>query len=1115
MAIFPVNSFASLRDAIINAQNGDTISITTDLIVLEALLPVINKDLTFTSAGRNATISGADSRQVFRVTGGNVTFTNLTIANGTARGTAGTVGNPGGKGGNGLGGGLFIDGGSVTLINTTFENNRAIGGVGGNSTTGIGGTGGDGLGGAIYVNQGALRISNTAFSNNSAVAGRPGTGGTSPGQAGKSQAGAIYINAGNVLAEGNPRFSSNTANTGSNTFGPGKYEVVEPPQVQSINRANPDPTAQATVDFTVQFSQDVAGVDLSDFVVVKSGTITREGIISVTPINNRTYSVKVNTGTGNGTVRLDLKDNDSVRNSSTVPLGGSGLDNGNFPGQAYTVNRTPPAAQILRQGNAPKDTAATLVTYTVFFSEPVNGVDTSAQGGFKNFQVLTSGGLSGAQVVSVKPRTNTNNNTAYDVEVNTGSGNGEIVLRLIDDDSITSRVRGVPLNGNVDGPNYSIFKTPPSVASIERLANSPTGDASVRFRVSFTQDVAGVTRDDFVAAASGGLRGASVVSVTPVDARTYTVVLNTGSGDGSLGLNLADNDSIRNSLSVPLGGAGAGNGNFVGPAYSVIKSAPLVSAINLASPNPTASGTVDFTITFNQNVTGVTRDDFRPVGAGINGFSIQEVSGSGNTYKVVVNTGRGSGSLGLNLVDDDSIRNSIGAPLGGGGSGNGNFTGQTYTIKRTPPRVTAINRLESSPTNAATVNFTVSFNEAVSRVDPSDFTLVTQGLTGAGITAVTRVNDSFYSVAVSTGRGEGTVGLNLVDNDSIVNSLGLPLGGAGANNGNVVGEVYSIDRTAPIADLIDVVPDPRQDKVDAVTIRFSEAVKGFDLSDMQLTRGGRLVSLNQATLTSTDGITWTLGNLRKLTSPRGNYELLLVATGSSITDVAGNPLINNAGDRWTNLVTVEACDPGITLRGTKGANRLQGTDDSDVLIGRAGNDVLIGLDCRDRLDGGTGADRLNGGLGADILVGGAGADRFIYSGADQASAFENSLAANPDQIIKFRFSQGDKFQLDFDDNLNSSDRPRSLFNAGRVKGRTLEQAAKNAYRDKDQATENAQKLLANQAVFFNWRGGTYLSVNDRSQEFAANQDLLINVTGIQFKPGDTRNGNLNVSNYFD
>jgi hypothetical protein len=1115
MAIFPVNSFASLRDAINNAQNGDTIKFTVDLIVLEAALPAITKNLTFTSDGRNTTISGGNNLRVFRVTSGNVTFTNLTIANGTARGTAGTPGNPGGRGGNGLGGGLLIDGGSVTLINTNFENNRAIGGAGGNSTTGTGGNGGDGLGGAIYVNNGSLRISNTSFSNNSAIAGSRGTGGTSPGQPGKSQAGAIFINTGNVLAEGNPRFSGNFATNGPNTFGPGKYDVVNPPQVQSINRANPDPTAQATVEFTVQFNQDVAGVDASDFVISKTGNITGEGLIAVVPVSNSAYTVRVNAGSGNGSLRLDLKDNDSIRNSSTVPLGGSGLENGSFPGQAYTINRTPPTAEIRRKGNAAEETAANIVAYTVFFSEPVNGIDTSAQGGFKNFQLLTNGGISGAQVVSVKPRlTDASSNTAYDVEVNTGSGNGEIVLRLIDDDSITSRVRGVPLNGSVTGPNYSILKTPPTVASVERLGNSPTGNASANFRVTFTQDVAGVTKDDFVAAASGGIRGASVVSVTPVDAQTYTVVLNTGRGDGSLGLNVADNDSIRNRLNVPLGGTGNGNGNFVGPAYSVLKSAPLVSAINLASPNPTASGIVDFTVTFNQSVTGVTRDDFRPVGAGISGFSIREFSGSGNTYKVIVNTGTGSGSLGLNLVDNDSIRNNVGAPLGGSGAGNGNFAGQTYTIRKVPPRVAAINRVESSPTNAATVNFTVSFNENVSRVDPSDFNLVTQGVTGAGITSVTRINDSFYSVAVSTGRGEGIVGLNLVDNDSIINGFGLPLGGAGANNGSFVGEIYSIDRTSPSADLIDVVPDPRQDKVDAVTVRFSEAVKGFDLSDVQLTRSGRLVSLNNATLTSADGITWTLGNLRKLTNQRGDYELLVVATGSGITDAAGNPLISNVGDRWTNLVTVEACDPGITRRGTKGANRLQGTEDSDVLIGRAGNDVLTGLDCRDRLDGGAGADRLNGGLGADLLIGGAGADRFIYSGSDQASAFENSLVTSPDQIVKFRFSQSDKFQLDFDENLNSKDRPKGFFNAGRVKGRTLEQATKNAYGDKDQSSDKSQKLGGNQAVLFSWRRGTYLSVNDRNQSFSANQDLVVNVTGIQLKAGDASSGSLNVANYF-
>lgn len=1119
MAIFSVDSFAKLRDAITNAQSGDTINITVDLITLESALPDIAKDLTFTSAGRNATISGGGNFQVFRVTGGNVTFTNLTIANGLARGTDGAATSPaGGNGTAGQGGGLFIGGGAVTLINANFQNNQALGGSGGNSITGTGGNGGDGQGGAIYVNGGSLRISNTSFSGNSAVAGNRGTGGIGPGLVGKSQAGGIFIaNGGSVLAEGTPRFSSNTATEGSNTFGAGGYNIVDPPIIQSINRANPDPTAQPTVDYEVVFKQDVAGVDASDFIIVKTGDITGEGVVSVTPKNNsnNTYTVRVNTGTGNGTVRLDLKDNDSIRNSGTVPLGGTGLDNGNAVGQIYTVNRTPPTATILRQNNAVADTAADTVVYTVFFSETVNGIDSDAQGGFKNFQVLVNGEISGTSVVSVKPRsTDVNTNTSYDVTVNTGSGNGAITLRLIDDDSVTSRARGVPLNGNVDSPNYNIFKTPPAVASIVRVGNSPTGNATATFTVAFTQDVTGVTKDDFVPVASGALTGASVTAVTPVDARTYTVTLNTGSGDGSLGLNLADNDSIRNSVNVALGGKGNGNGNFSGPAFSVIKSAPLVSSITPASPNPTAAGTVSFQVTFNQDVTGVTQDDFRMTGIGITNFGITQVSGSGRTYTVVGNTGSGSGTLSLNLLDNDSIVNSVGAPLGGRGAGNGNFVGQSYTINKQPPRVAAINRLESSSTNAATVNFTVSFSEAVNRVDSSDFTLATQGVTGAGITSVTRVNSSFYSVAVSTGKGEGTIGLNLVDNDSIINNLGLTLGGAGANNGNFQGEIYSIDRTAPNADIIDVAPDPRRDQVDGVTIRFSEAVKGFDASDVQLTRGGKLVSLSKATLTSTDGITWTLGNLRKVTSQRGDYELLLVATGSGVTDAAGNPLTANAGDRWTNLVSVEACDPGVTRRGTNGSNRLVGTEDSDTLIGLGGGDALTGLDCRDQLDGGDGNDKLNGGLGRDTLIGGSGADRFIYSGVDLASAFENSLIDLPDQIKQFKFSQSDKFQLDFDTDLSSIDRPKKLFHAGTVKGSTLEKAIKNAYKDKNQSSRGDQKLKSLEAVFLDWQGTTYLSVNDQQQGFSSAQDLVVNLPGMQFKSGDANRGSLTVSDYF-
>lgn len=1138
----PVENFAQLRDAINNAANGDIINITASQIVLTEALPTINKDLIFTSTS-GATLRSNGNVRVMTIGSGNVTLRNLTIADGVARGTAGTTG---GNGTAGQGGGLLINGGNVTLINMTFRNNQAIGGNGGNNPAGVGGNGGDGQGGAIYVRgDSVLRINNTSFEQNKAIAGTRGTG-TTLGSSGKSQGGGVYIEAGSVLAEGTPGFSNNTATEGRDRFEvvANSYQELLKPLVASIRRVDrlADETAalSGTLQYEVEFTQDVVGVDTGDFVVVSDVDGDFSGVVTgVTQVagSARRYLVDVGispiagSGGTNGTMRLDLQDNDTVQSIGTaprvVPLGGTGADNGDFSGETYTINRTPPTGAIERKNAVPQLTAQPTVFYTVRFSEAVRNV------GADDFQVVASSGITNAQIASVTKLNDFN----YEVAVATGSGNGTIGLNLIDNDSILNPL-DVPLggvgasNGNITGPTYTINKTAPLVSAIERVGNSPTGDAVVNFRVAFTQDVSGVSAEDFVVTRSSGIQGTSVLSITPIDRRTYTVTVNTGSGDGSVGLNLADNDSIINDLGVALGGSGNGNGDATGPVFSVLKSAPFVTGINLASPNPTAAGNVTFTVTFSQDVTGVDREDFRSVGPGLTNFGIASVSGSGNTYSVVVNTGNGNGSLGLNLVDNDSIVNSLSRPLGGAGVGNGNFTGQSYRINKTPPRVTAINRLESSPTNAGVVNFTVSFSEAVSRVDASDFVLNTQGLGGAGITSVVRVNDSFYSVAVNTGAGEGTLQLSLADNDSIINGLGLPLGGAGVNNGSLLGEVYAIDRTGPIGDIIDVAPDPRRDKVDAVTFQFNEAVRGLDVGDLRLTRDGQAVSLDRAAISSADGITWILSNLPRLTNKRGSYSLTLAASGSGITDLAGNSLTASLSEQWTNLVNIEVCAPGIRRRGSKGANRLQGTENSDVLRGLAGNDTLIGLDCRDRLEGGDGNDRLIGGEGRDLLIGeagddllnggteqdtlngGQGADRYIYSGTSQETALANSLVEAPDRIKGFKFNQDDRIQLDYDNNLRSSNRPNGLFNAGEVRGGNLVKATQNAYRDSDQSSDGNQRLDKNAAVFFEWRGGTYLSVNNRDRGFAAGRDLVMNLSGIQFRSGDASAGSLTVNDYF-
>ena len=74
------------------------------------------------------------------------------------------------------------------------------------------------------------------------------------------------------------------------------------------------------------------------------------------------------------------------------------------------------------------------------------------------------------------------------------------------------------------------------------------------------------------------------------------------------------------------------------------------------------------------------------------------MSGSGSSYTVVVNTGTGIGTLRLDVIDDDTIQDATtGKPLGGTGTGNGNFfSGQVYTMQK--PVVSAVTRVNADPT---------------------------------------------------------------------------------------------------------------------------------------------------------------------------------------------------------------------------------------------------------------------------------------------------------------------------------------------------------------------------------------------------------------------------------
>ena len=71
-----------------------------------------------------------------------------------------------------------------------------------------------------------------------------------------------------------------------------------------------NPITGTTAHFTVTFSEDVFGVSASDFVTVPSVGVT--GTVAGVTGSGTTYTVTVNTITGNGTLALKLVDHDTI-----------------------------------------------------------------------------------------------------------------------------------------------------------------------------------------------------------------------------------------------------------------------------------------------------------------------------------------------------------------------------------------------------------------------------------------------------------------------------------------------------------------------------------------------------------------------------------------------------------------------------------------------------------------------------------------------------------------------------------------------------------------------------------------------------------------------------------
>ncbi len=182
----------------------------------------------------------------------------------------------------------------------------------------------------------------------------------------------------------------------------------------------------------------------------------------------------------------------------------------------------------------------------------------------------------------------------------------------------------------------------------------------------------------------------------------------------------------------------------------------------MALPTTRRRQRAPWTVTFGQAVTGLDTTTFSNFvlvpGSGVSGASIIGVSGSGATWTVTASTGSGNGTLGLNMISSGSVAPTI---------TNVPFTGQSYTINKPTPTVTAITRINGNPTSLASVDWIVTFSQPVTGVSIDNFDLVpSSGVTNIGITNVTGSGDT-WTVTASTGDGAGTLRLDMTSSSGV------------------------------------------------------------------------------------------------------------------------------------------------------------------------------------------------------------------------------------------------------------------------------------------------------------------------------------------------------------
>ncbi|RMV15478.1 Flagellar hook-length control protein fliK, partial [Pseudomonas savastanoi] len=650
----------------------------------------------------------------------------------------------------------------------------------------------------------------------------------------------------NVITLDNTGVSDAAGNTGSGTTTSNNYAIDTQRPTASILVADASLTAGETSLVTITFSEAVSGFTNADL-TVPNGTLSTvtssDGGITwtatYTPNNNVNDTTNVITLSNAGVT--DLAGN-----------AGSGTSNsGNF-----TIDTVRPSATVVVADSALSAGETSLVTIT--FSEAVTGftnADLTVANGTLSAVSSSDGGVT--WTATLTPTANVTDTTNL------------ITL----DASGVANASGNAGTGTISSNNYAIDTLRPTASIVVADNALAIGETSL-VTITFSEAVTGFTNADLT------ISNGTLSTVSSSDGGvTWTATLTP-----TAGITSNSNSVTLNNAGVADQAGNAGSGLSTSNNYAIDTVRPTAS-ITMSDNALTAGETSLVTITFSEAVSGFTNADLS-----VPNGTLRTVSSSDGgvtwtaTYTPNANVADTTNVITLNNTGVNDLAGNIGS----GTTDSGNFT--IATQQPTATVVVADSALSVGETSLVTI----TFSEAV-----SGFTNADLNIANGTLSAVSSSDGGITWTATLT----PTSGISSASNSVTLNNGGVTDLAGNVGSGLTLSNNYTIDQTRPTASIVIADNALSAGETSLVTITFSEAVSGFDNSDLNVQNG------TLSTVSSNDGgITWTA-----TFTPNANVtdaSNLITLDNTGVTNASGN---TGSGTTASNNYTIDTQRPTATI----------------------------------------------------------------------------------------------------------------------------------------------------------------------------------------------------------